>query len=42
MNIDDVIQLAAEAKAEELITQIKKGELSYDAVMAKLTGGGCS
>ena len=39
MNIDEVIQLAAEAKAKELITQIETGELSYDAVMADLRGG---
>jgi len=36
MNIDDIIQLAAEAKAAELIQQIESGELTYDAVIAGL------
>lgn len=40
MSLDDIIQLAAESKAAPLITRIEAGELSYDAVMAELTGGG--
>ena len=39
MSLNDIVQLAAEARAAELITHIEKGELSYEAVMAELKGG---
>ena len=42
MNIDDVILLAATARANELIKQIESGERSYEAVMAELSGSGNS
>lgn len=41
MSLDDIIQLAAESKAAELITRIESGELSYEAAIAGLhTGSG--
>lgn len=38
MNLDEVIQLAAELRAAELISLIESGATTYEAVMADLGG----
>lgn len=40
MNLEIIIELAARAKADELITKIENGEISYDATMSGLAKGG--
>lgn len=40
MDIDEVIQLAAESKAAALIEQIESGATDYETVMAELRGSG--
>lgn len=36
MTIDDIVNLAAKARAQELIKQIESGELTYDEAVASL------
>lgn len=38
MDIDEVIQLAAEAKAAELIKQIEAGDITYEQCIKNLWG----
>lgn len=40
MDIDEVIQLAAESKAAALIKEIESGSTTYEVVMAELRGSG--
>jgi len=40
MNLDEVIQLAAEAKAAELIKQIEAGDITYEQAILDLRGSG--
>ena len=36
MTTDDIVNLAAKARAQELIEQIEAGELTYDEAIASL------
>ena len=38
MNLDNLIEIAAKARASDFIQQIEKGEITYEAVIAELRG----